>query len=147
MYSATVLPVQIYLWSDLPEAAYEERVSQNRMLRDVRDGGNAIRYCEDISDVNLKTFNDCVTTQLSSADNDGKLTDSYRLGVDYQAWFFLGDHAKELHEKGYEWKKEYRQIFASRALYKKSVQNLIVKTGLPAHEVCDQLRGDCPDKK
>lgn len=128
------------------QAAYEERINEHDMLRDVRDGSYAIRYCESIDDVNLKTFNDCVTTQLGSAENDGKLTDSYKLGADYQAWVFLGEHADQIQEKGYEWSKEYRQIFASRALYKKSVQNLIYKTGLPPDEVCDQLRADCPEK-
>ena len=126
-----------------PEKTYEERLTEREMLRDVRKGSYAVRYCTDIDDVNLKTFDDCVSTQLSTADTDGELTESYQLGADYQAWVFLGEHSREMHEDGYEWTQEYRRVFKSRAKYQKSVQRLIQSTGLDEHEVCAQLRGDC----
>lgn len=124
-----------------PEMTAEERLTEREMLRDVRKGSYAIRYCADIDDVNLNTFNDCVTTQLVTAETDGNLTESYQLGADYQAWVFLGDHSGEMSEDGYEWTKEYRQVYKSRAKYQKSVQDLIVRTGLDEREVCAQLRG------
>ena len=126
-----------------PEKTVEERLTEREMLRDVRNGSYAIRYCQDIDDVTIKVFDDCVTGQITTAETDGKLTESYQLGADYQAWVFLGQHAETIHEKGYEWTKEYRQIFRSRAGYQKSVQNLIQRTGLDEREVCAQLKGDC----
>lgn len=126
-----------------PGPTVEERMAAREMLRDVRHGSYAIRYCQDIDDVNLKTFDDCVASQLTTADLDGELTDGYKLGADYQAWLFLGEHAREMHDKGYEWTKEYRTVFKSRAKYQKSVQNLIYSTGLDEREVCAQLSGEC----
>lgn len=119
--------------------------TEYQKLRDVRYGARALYTCVKIENVTVDTFMQCVNDAMSTAEAKGGVTDSFKLGVDYRAWAFLGEHASDLREKGLEWSKGYRKARVERETYRQSAANLLDTTGLSESKVCNAIDvSDCP---
>jgi hypothetical protein len=120
--------------------------TERQMLRDVRSGAHVSRVCAKVDTVSVTGFKQCVADAVSQAEAKGSGTDAYRLGADYRAWAFLGEHAAEMREKGLEWSKQYLQAYAERETFRKSAADLLDRTGLKEPQVCNAIDvGKCPE--
>lgn len=129
-----------------PAPAPTPAQNTNQMMRDVRLGAKAAYKCSRIDNVTVDGFDKCVADVLSDAEAKGTGTESYRLGVDYRAWTYLGEHAEDMREKGMEWSQQYRQAHQIRETYRKNAADLLDKTGLGEKKVCGAIDASgCPE--
>lgn len=125
------------------QTAPSPAMTEQQMLREVRQGALAATRCSKADNVTVDSFNQCVTDTLADAGSKGTSSESYQLGAQYRSYAFMVEKADSIRDRGEEWSKQYRTANKMRDSYWKTVQDLVTRTGLDGKKVCNAIDVTC----